>query len=174
MRRAYEPGAIFPLTSAQQRLFSVYYHHEGGPHHWYIIPHRERISVQTIIDKQNSSICLDHDRILIDPSVLDKYHIRYHRIIQHPNEFVVLSAGTLAQSFSEDASWSESIEFTLPGWIEDGHANVSVSPYRCNLPQDSLPKSIDLPLFPHEIIQNYITSDLNINTSDESVASKGS
>ncbi|CAF1548142.1 unnamed protein product, partial [Rotaria sordida] len=33
VRRAHGPGSIFPMTSAQQRLFSIDYHHEGGAHH---------------------------------------------------------------------------------------------------------------------------------------------
>ncbi|CAF3432849.1 unnamed protein product [Rotaria sp. Silwood2] len=175
LRRAHGPGAIFPLTSAQRHLFSVDYHHEGGARHWYIIPSCEKITLQTIIHKQNSSICPDHGQILIDPSVLDKYHVRYHRIIQHPNEFVILSAGTLTQSFTEDAGWSESIEFALPSWIKDGHANVSVSPCQCGIPVDSLSTTTDVTLFTHKLIQRYITSHLNVITNDnKSVPLKGS
>ncbi|CAF1214833.1 unnamed protein product [Rotaria sp. Silwood1] len=172
--RAHGPGAIFPLTSAQQRLFSVNYHHEGGAHHWYIIPTCEREVLRKIIDHQNTSICFDHGQLLIDPSVLDKNDIRYYRIIQRPNEFIVLSAGTLAQSFTEDASWSESIAFALPGWIEEGRANLSIPPCQCNFPQDSLPETIDITLFTHERIQEYITSHLNIITNDKPLALKGS
>ena len=174
IRRTHRPGAIFPLASAQQHLFSLHYHHEGGAHHWYIIPHRERTLLRTIIDKQNSSVCLDHGRILICPSMLDEYHIRYHRIIQRPNELVVLSAGTLAQSFAEDASWSESIEFALPSWIQDDYANITEPSCRCNISQDSLSKTIDITLFRHELVQQYITSHLNSITTGKSLVFKGS
>lgn len=174
VKRAHGPGAIFPLTSAQQRLFSVDYHHEGGAHHWYIIPTCEREALQKIMDYQNASVCLDHGQLFIDPSVLDKYHIRYNRIIQHPNEFIVLSAGSLAQSFTEDASWSESISFALPSWIEEYNLNFSVPLCQCNISQDSLPESIDITLFAHEPVERYITSYLNIVINDTSLASKGS
>jgi hypothetical protein len=162
------------LTSAHQHLFSVDYHHEGGAHHWYIIPPGQREALQRIIDHQNSSICLDHGQLLIDPSTLDKNHIRYHRIVQLPNEFIVLSAGTLAQGFTEDASWSESIAFALPSWIEEGHANISLPLCQCNILQYSLPKTIDISLFRHELIQRYITSHLNNIIHDASLALKGS
>jgi hypothetical protein len=112
--RAHGPGAIFPLTCANQHLFSINYHHEGGEHYWYIIPNSERKYLTNI----NSSICLDHGQLIIDPQVLDQNHIRYYRTIQHPNEFIVLSAGTLTQSFTKDQSWSEAIDFVLPSWIE--------------------------------------------------------
>ncbi len=173
VKRAHGPGAIFPLTCAQQRLFSIDYHHEGGAHHWYIIPSYEREVLRRIIDRPNSSICLDHGQLFIDPSVLDKNHIRYHRIIQYPNEFVVVSASTLAQSFTDDASWSESIAFALPSWIVEGHASVPISPCQCNISQNSLSKTIDVTLFKHELMQRYITSILNINIDDKSLTSKG-
>jgi hypothetical protein len=162
VKRAHGPGAIFPLTCTKQRLFSLDYHHEGGAHHWYIIPTHERDALQEVIERTNSGMCLDHGQLLIDPSVLDKNHIRYHRIIQHPNEFVVLSAGTLAQSFTEDASWSESISFALPSWIEEGHANICAPLCQCNISQDAVPETIDVTLFRHELIQRYIASYLNI------------
>ncbi|CAF1306712.1 unnamed protein product [Rotaria sordida] len=174
LRRAHGPGAIFPMTSARQRLFSIDYHHEGGAHHWYIIPAREREVLQRIINRHKSTICLDHGQLLIDPLILDKNHIRYHRVIQHPNEFVVLSAGALAQSFTEDASWSESIAFALPSWIEDGHASAPIPRCQCNIPQDFLPDIIDVTRFKQELIQRYITLHLNVTADDTSSTLEGS
>ncbi|CAF1240476.1 unnamed protein product [Rotaria sordida] len=174
VRRAHGPGSIFPMTSAQQRLFSIDYHHEGGAHHWHIIPTGEREILQGIIDQYKPTICLDHGQLLIDPLILDKNHIRYHRVIQHPNEFIVLSAGTLAQSFTEDASWSESVAFALPSWIEEGHANVSVPRCQCDIPRDFLPEIIDVTLFRPEFIRRYINSHLNVTTDNKSPTLKGS
>ena len=174
LKRAHGSGAIFPLTCTKQRLFSIDYHHKGGAHHWYIIQNRERDALQRLMERINPSICVDHGELIIDPSVLDKNHIRYQRIVQHPNEFVVLSAGTMAQSFTEDASWSESISFALPSWIEENHANISDPLCQCNIPHDVLPKTIDLTLFPHELIQRYTTSLLNNIDLDKSITSTGS
>ena len=174
VKRAHGPGSILPLNCTQQHLFSLDYHHEGGNHHWYVIPNRERGLLQSIIDKQNSSTCLDHAQIIIDPLILDKYHIRYHRIIQHPKEFVVLSAGTISQSFSTDASWSESIDFALPTWIEAGHAAYSLSSCQCNTSRASLSKIIDITLFQHELMQKYIKYYLHSFKEDESVILTGS
>ncbi|CAF4610535.1 unnamed protein product [Rotaria sp. Silwood2] len=173
VRRAHGPGAIFPMTSACQRLFSIDYHHEGGAHHWYIIPSRERKFLQELIDHYKSSMCLDHAQLFIDPSVLDKNHIRYHRVIQRSGECVVLSAGTLAQSFTEDASWSESIDFALPSWIEEGHASITIPQCKCAIPQDFLSEVIDVSLFRPELIQRYVTSHLNFTTDDKSPTLEG-
>lgn len=173
VKRAHGPGAIFPLSSAQQNLFSIDYHHEGGNHHWYIIPHREREALRKIFHDKNSNVCLDHGQLLIDPSVLDKHQILYHRVIQHPNEFVVLSAGTLAQSFTEDASWSESIVFALPSWIEEAYASTLKSSCQCSTIGDFLPEPVDINLFRHELIQRYTNSYLNTITDIKSICLKG-
>jgi hypothetical protein len=169
VRRAHQSGAIFPLSCTQQRLFSIDYHHEGDNHHWYIIPNRERESVRGIIDQQSFPICLDHGQLFIDPSILDKNHIRYHQVIQHPNEFIVLSAGALAQSFTYGASWNESIAFALPSWIEDGHASVPTLLCQCNIPDKCLSKTIDITLFKPELIQRYIATHLNVISDGKSL-----
>jgi hypothetical protein len=169
VERAHGPGAIFPLSCTQQRLFSLNYHHEGGVHHWYIIPARERTALQAILDKEDLSICLDHGQVFINPSILDKNHIRYHRITQRPNEFVVLSAGTLTQVYTEGASWSESIAFALPSWIEDGHANISIPLCQCDIPYSYLLKPVDVNLFRPELIKRYMNSYLNTTIDDKSI-----
>lgn len=173
VKRAHGSGAVFPLMSAQQNLFSIDYHHEGGAHHWYVIPTQEREALKKLISIYNSSMCPDHGQLLIDPSVLDKHHIRYHRIVQRPNEFVVLSAGTIAQSFAEDVSWSESISFALPSWIDEIHASTFNSLCQCNIFNHSSFARIDINLFRHEIIQRYIKSYLNVVKEDTSTIRKG-
>ncbi|CAF3559603.1 unnamed protein product [Adineta steineri] len=169
VRRAHGSGAIFPLTSAQQRLCSINYHHEGGVHHWYIIPTYERDVLQKAISPKNAPVCLDHGQLFIDPSILEKHHIRFHRIEQRPNELVVLAAGTLAQSFAEGANWSESIDFALPSWIEEGRASAAASPCQCSIPNTYSPNTIDVTLFTGDIIEKYIDSHLSTSTDDESL-----
>ncbi len=173
LTRALGPGAIFPLASARQRLFSLDYHHEGGVREWYIIPVHEREALQQVLVRQNASICLEHGHLLIDPSVLDKYNIRYHRLVQHPNEFVVLAAGALAQSFTESASWSESIAFALPSWLQDGHAAARASPCTCHFDVVSVPEIIDIGLFRHELVQRYSDTHLSLTIDDASTSSTG-
>jgi hypothetical protein len=170
LSRAHGPASIYPLSTDQQRLFSLVYHHQGGPRHWYIIPNYEREALKRILHQQSSSNCVEHGQLLIDPVVLDKYNIRYHRIIQYPNQFVVLSAGVLTQSFTEDACWTESIHFALPRWIEEGHATASQSSCQCNL---SLPNTIDLNLFRCQIINKYIDTYLNLQNDDNTFINEG-
>lgn len=161
VRRAHKSGAIFPLNCSQQRLFSINYHHEGGNHHWYIIPNDQRDSLKKVLNEANSSACLDHGQLFINPLLLDKNQIRYYRAIQHSNEFIVLSSGTLSQSFTENASWSESIDFALPSWIERDYANRSPSLCQCNIPFNTLSETIDPSLLKPKLTQRYFTSYIN-------------
>ncbi|CAF1213066.1 unnamed protein product [Adineta steineri] len=173
VRRAHGSGAIFPLSSAQQRLCSINYHHEGGVHHWYIIPTCERDALQKAIGHKEVPICLDHGQLLVDPSLFAKHHIRYHRVTQRPKEFVVLAAGTLVQGFAEGASWSESINFALPGWIEEGCASAATLQCQCNNPNNYSPNTIDVTIFTHDLIEKYISSHLNNGTDDKPTTLEG-
>ncbi|CAF3996902.1 unnamed protein product [Rotaria sordida] len=166
------PGAVFPLSSAQQHLSLLVYHHQGSPRHWYIIPAYERDALTKILQRENSSICFEHQKLLINPLLFDKYHIRYHRLVQYQNEFVVLSAGALTQSFTEDASWNESIPFALPSWIDDGHAHYSDSTCQCCINSFYEPITIDVTLFKHELIQEYIETYLNIDNDGSTSINK--
>jgi hypothetical protein len=171
--RAHGPGAIFPLASADHRLFSIDYHHEGGNRQWYIIPADERQKLELVLKRQNSSICLEYKNLLINPSLFDKYHIRYHRLIQHPNEFVVLAAGALAQGFAENASWNETIGFALPSWLQDGHAAAQTLPCNCYLNHASLLEPIDISQFRYELVQRWSTTNLSRPTNDKVLLCQG-
>lgn len=163
LRRAHGPGAIFPLASAQQKLFSIDYHHQGGNRHWYIIPNSERAVVQKILDEQHAPFDLDHGQLFINPSVLDDMRVRYHRTIQRPGEFLVLSAGSLAQSFSEDASWNEVVLFALPSWINDGYAKLPFFRCQCTTHERTLSNAIDIGLFRSASIRKYVSKYLKTN-----------
>lgn len=167
---AQESGVIFPLKSSRQNLSSIDYQHEGGARHWYIIPARERNDLKKLMKHQNSTMCLDHRKLLIDPSVLDKHRIRYHRVVQYPNEFIVLSAGTLTQGFAEGAGWNESIEFALPSWINEGHATGHDFACQCSVYGVRRMGVIDIKLFRHDLIQKYITTHIKVLNNDQSVA----
>jgi hypothetical protein len=173
LTRAHGPGAVFPLASAPQRLHSFNFHHEGGFRQWYIIPASERESLQLVTQQQTTSVCLDHGRVLIDPLILDKHKIRYYRLVQYPNEIVVLAPGALSQSFTEKESWYETMDFALPSWINDGHAAAScVSSCTCRLDQFP-PPIIDIKLFRRDLVQRYIATNLNTVFDNECSTNSG-
>ncbi|CAF1408681.1 unnamed protein product [Adineta steineri] len=100
LTRSNGPGGIYPLSNNEHELFSLTYHHQGGPLHWLIIPVYQREHLRRIINEENPLICLEHGRLLIDPLFLDEHH----KLIQYPNQFVILSTRVLSQSFTEDSS----------------------------------------------------------------------
>jgi hypothetical protein len=173
--KTHESGGVFPLHSVRQRLFLLDYHHEGGSRYWYIIPAQERDTLRRTLEEKNLSLCQDHGKFLIDPVVLDRCHIRYHRIVQNPNEFVVLAAGVLSQSFTTAASWSESVAFALPSWIDDGHANSLAPSCQCNISTDSSSEIIDIGPIRRELMKRDLDVFLNgVFNNDDSAALRGS
>ncbi|UJR10273.1 hypothetical protein I4U23_014480 [Adineta vaga] len=169
LTRTHGPGSIFPLTSSRQQLPSLIYHYEGGARYYYIIPNSQRKLLNTVFTDLNFSSCLEHGEVLIDPILLDRHQIRYHRIVQNPNEFVVLAAGALSQSFTENACWNESIDFALPNWIDDNHMNYQNSLCQCKSRILTLPRAVDSKLFSHSLknqyIQTYLNTDYRANAS---------
>ncbi|CAF1328984.1 unnamed protein product [Adineta steineri] len=166
LTRSHEPGTIFPLSDTQQRLFSLIYHHDGGSRCWYIIPSCERETLLKLLYQKSSSTCFQHDHLFINPSILDKHHIRYHRIIQYSNEFIVLSAGTISQSFTTDACWTESIPFALPSWIRNDHVYNQHSTCQCKINQISEAKTINMNLSQSDPVQKSIDQYRNVNNNN--------
>ncbi|CAF3764407.1 unnamed protein product, partial [Adineta steineri] len=158
--KAHGPAAIFPLSSNKQNLCQLNYHHEGGVRYWYIIPYEERKKFDNIFKETNPSICLEHDKILIDPLLFQKYNIKYKKVIQYPHEILILSSGILSQSFTQDEILCESIHFVLPSYFYD-QFNKNSSLCHCKLSSNlHKDKSIDFNLYNYENIQKY----LQINT----------
>ena len=156
LAQAHGPGAIFPLAVADYGLPSLIYHHGGGVRYWYIIRGHDRDRLMRLVEECTGVKCVKHDGLFIDPSVLDKYGILYHRVVQNANEMLVLGAGTIAQSFTTDEHWSESIVFGLVSWIRDGHAAAHSSLCRCDPDPLSSMKTINLSLFTDQCISEYL------------------
>ncbi|CAF1559809.1 unnamed protein product [Adineta steineri] len=162
--KAHGPAAIFPLSSNKQNLCQLNYHHEGGLRYWYIIPSEERKKFEDLFKEDHSSICLEHDQILIDPLLFQKYNIKYKKVIQNQNEILILSGGILSQSFTQDEILCESIHFSLPSYFSNQfYKNSSLC--HCKLSSSSnQDQSIDLNFYNDENIQKYIQKYLQINT----------
>ncbi|CAF1240271.1 unnamed protein product [Adineta steineri] len=172
--KAHGPAAIFPLSSNKQNLCQLNYHHEGGIRYWYIIPSEERKKFEILFKEDHSSICLEHDQILIDPLLFQKYEIKYKRIIQNQNEILILSGGILSQSFSQDEILCESIHFGLPSCFYN-EFTVNSSLCQCKLSSSSnQDQSIDMNLYNDETIQGYIQKylQLNIHQNEDSTLDK--
>lgn len=164
---AHGPGAIFPLAVTPHGLSSLVYHHHGSARQWYIIPVSERENLRILLERDQSEKCIHLDSLLIDPTVLDKYQIRYHRLIQYPNEIVVLAPGAVTQGFAIGACWSESCVFALPCWIRDGHAFTDWTLCRHHIDVALSVPIIDKSIFTEANLQRFIQLYLTPSTFSE-------
>ncbi|CAF1268804.1 unnamed protein product [Adineta ricciae] len=145
--------AIFPLETHPNKLSSIIFHHQGGPRYWYIIPSSQEHLLQKYF---LSNKCVYHQQYLIDPSLLDRYNIRYHRIVQRSNEIVVLASGSYHESFSLGGLLNESIDFALPHWINDDHILNQYDSCQCLAEQTKFYQRIPLYLFDKNDVKTYI------------------
>ncbi|CAF3899559.1 unnamed protein product, partial [Adineta steineri] len=139
LTRSNGSDGIYPLSNNEQEFFSFIYHHQDGPRYWLIIPAYQREHLRRIINEENPLICLEHGRLLFHLLFFDKHQ----KLIQYPNQFVILSVGVSSQSFTEDSSWSEIISFALPSWIQQGYAFYSPSHFTSSIPIDHQNSSSD-------------------------------
>ncbi|CAF1202320.1 unnamed protein product [Adineta ricciae] len=136
--------AIFPLETHPNKLSTMIYHHQGGPRYWYIIPSSQEHLLQRYF---LSNKCVYHQQHLIDPNVLDRFNIRYHRIVQQSNEIIVLASGSYHESFSLGGLLNESIDFALPHWINDDHILNQYDSCQCPAEQTKFDQRIPSYLF---------------------------
>ncbi|CAF1367312.1 unnamed protein product [Adineta steineri] len=116
-----------------------------------------------LVIENNPSICIEHDKLLIDPLLFNKYNIKYKKVTQNPNEILILSSGILSQSFTQYEILCESIDFALPSWFYDQFTK-NCSLCRCKLSSNlNKDESIDLTLYNDETIQGYIQKYLQLN-----------
>lgn len=69
---------------------------------------------------------------------------------------LVLSAGTLAQSFTTAEQWSESIAFGLASWIRDGHVDAYQTLCQCSLNGITRMKKLDISLLTEDAMNNFM------------------
>lgn len=171
--QTYGAGAVFSLSTACQGLLSLHYLHEGATRYWYIIPATERSSLEKVLEAKNLSICLNHQSLLLDPEFLDKYLIRYSKVVQDPGQFIVLEAGTLAQSHCMGASWNETIDFALPSWLEYDQAQKHTMFCTCNINHFRILSATDTALFESQQVDQYINTHLRRSFDDNGSSSIG-
>ncbi|CAF1419318.1 unnamed protein product [Adineta ricciae] len=175
LSQAHGSASIFPLSSNKQDLYQFNYHYQGGIRYWYIIPFNERIKLEHLMKENYSSICFEHTDILVDPLLFNKYNIKYNKVVQHPNEILILSSGILSQSFTQNEILSESIHFALPNWFYDHLTSNSFLSYHFQLSSNlSKEELIDFNLFNNSNIEKYIQKYLQINShqSEDSTSDK--
>lgn len=92
--------------------------HLGNEKIWYIIPYTEIEKLEKLAkifgekDNVKCDLFLRHRSLMIPPSVLRKNNIRFSRVIQRKNEYVVVFPGAYHSGFNCGFNLSESINFS--------------------------------------------------------------
>lgn len=107
-------------------LGSINYLHYGAPKCWYTIPKESKAAfeqlLKTICQKEykHCNAFFRHKTILLDPSILDQYNIKYNFTIQHPNEFILTFPGGWHAGFNNGFNFAEAINYGTKNWVKYG------------------------------------------------------
>ena len=84
---------------------------------------------------------LRHKEVLVSPSILKTYGIRYVSAVQRPNEFIVLNACAYHSGYNLGFNCAEAVNFALVDWIPLG---LKASRCKCGLMKDGVRFNMDL------------------------------
>lgn len=105
-------------------LFAINFLHCGDEKIWYVVPHTEQEKLENLMNHFGislGSICdkvSKHKTIMIPPSVLKRNGIKYTKIVQKPNEFVIIFPGGYHSGFNCGFNIAEGINFANDSWLD--------------------------------------------------------
>lgn len=114
----------FGIHLEDSDLCSINYLHEGAAKVWYFIPSSEHGKLERLAERFGRAVgitCdnfLRHKSLMIPPAILRKNGIRFSRVIQNPNEFVISLSGGYHFGFNCGLNKAEAINFATRRWLE--------------------------------------------------------
>lgn len=129
-------------------LFQINYLHTGAPKVWYCVPPSESDKFNEMAKQlfpEAASSCAEfmrHKDIMISPSLLKTYNIKYVQALQKPGEFIVLNASAYHAGFNLGFNCAEAVNFAIPDWLEIGR---DCAQCECGLLSDGV--SLDMSIF---------------------------
>lgn len=105
-------------------LNSINYLHRGAPKIWYIVSPEDGQKLEQLGNQCGKSVLatctnfLRHKALSVPPTTLKQYGIRFSRIVQNPNEFVVTFSGGYHCGFNAGLNEAEAINFGTTRWLE--------------------------------------------------------
>ena len=129
-------------------FMQINYLHCGAPKVWYCVPPSESKKFDDMAKQlfpEAARACPDflrHKDIMISPSLLKSYNIRYVQALQHPGEFIVLNAAAYHAGFNLGFNCAEAVNFALEDWLEIGK---TCSQCECGVLADGV--SLDMSIF---------------------------
>lgn len=105
-------------------LSSINYLHAGKPKVWYFVPTSEHAKLEHLANEFGKSVStscnnfIRHKALMIPPTTLRKNGIRFSRVVQHPNEFIVSFSGGYHSGFNCGINGAEAINFAAKKWLD--------------------------------------------------------
>lgn len=115
---------VFPLHIEDFDLYALNYLHLGYKF-WYIIPGTELKKLEQLVNRLalDSGIACDnflrHKSLMIPPSVLKANGIKFSRVTQKTNEFILIFSGGFHSGFNLGYNIAEAINVGADGWLEN-------------------------------------------------------
>lgn len=115
----------FALHLEECNLNAINFLHRGMKKIWYIIPIAENDKLEKLareFGKVISTTCknfIRHKSLMIAPTVLKKYGIKFSRVTQNPGEYIVTFSGGYHAGFNCGWNEAEAINFGTSRWLEN-------------------------------------------------------
>lgn len=115
---------VFAFHVESFNLPAVNYLHSGDRKVWYAIPSSQRKEMEKLAnelgnsDNVNCDNFIRHKTLMIPPSTLKKYGIKFSRVEQHKNEIIIIFSGTYHAGFNCGFNIAESINFGSHEWLK--------------------------------------------------------
>lgn len=114
----------YGLHLEDENLNSINYLHNGERKIWYFIPASENEKIEKLANdfgKKVHTTCnnfIRHKSLLIPPTVLRKNNIKFGRVVQRPNEFIISFSGGYHAGFNCGLNKAEAINFGTTRWLK--------------------------------------------------------
>lgn len=116
---------IFSFHLEYFNLGAISFLHYGKAKIWYVVPNYELEKLENLMNSfgiSSNVICKKlskHKSLMVPPSVLKQNGIKFTRIIQKPNEFVVIFPGSYHSGLNCGNNIAEGINFGCDSWLEE-------------------------------------------------------
>lgn len=113
----------FGLHLEDENANSINYLHRGERKIWYFVPESENKKIETLANKFGEKVrttCnnfIRHKTLMIPPTVLRKNNIKFGRVVQNPNEFILSFSGGYHAGFNCGLNQAEAINFGTTRWL---------------------------------------------------------
>lgn len=116
--------SYFGLHLEEANLNSINFLHAGERKIWYFIPESENVKLENLandVGRMVNTTCVNfirHKSLMIPPAVLRQHGIKFGRVVQRPNEYILSFSGGYHAGFNCGLNQAEAINFGSERWLK--------------------------------------------------------